>query len=92
MSTPTYGAVTVTTSPTIILASNPNRRGCLIGNNDASATVYLGFDTNLTISNGMPLSSGATLQNSDDSALWRGPIYGVAASGTIDTRYWEWNP
>ena len=87
---PTYGAVSVSTNPTVILASNPQRRGCLIVNNETSATIYLGFDTSLTTANGLPLAAGASLNNSDDSALWRGVIYGIVGSATADVRYWEW--
>lgn len=79
------------TSATLIMAANTMRKGCLITNN-GSVIIYLGMDANVTSSNGLPLTAGSTLQNSDLEAAWRGAIYGAAASSTADVRFWEWGP
>lgn len=84
-----YSQINVTSTPTLILASNPERLGCLINNTD-SATVYLGFDANVSITTGLPLIAGATLINSGQTEMWRGAIYGVTASTTVAVAYWEW--
>ncbi len=87
----TYGAVTVTGAATQIMASNMERKGCVIVNNGA-VTIYLGMDASVTSSTGLPLAAGATFGNSNFYALWRGAIYGVTASSSSDTRFWEWGP
>lgn len=85
----TYNTVTVTSSPTLILASNLNRRGCEICNN-GSVTMFVGMDSSVTISNGLPISTSSYLENSDLQAAYRGSIYGITAGTSVNIRYWEW--
>lgn len=84
-----YNSITITNVATLITAGKNFRRGTIIFNGGASA-VYLGMDSAVTTSNGLPLLSNATFFNNGYLDLWRGPIYGVVASGTADIRYWDW--
>jgi hypothetical protein len=86
----TYGNVSVTSTATLILAANNERKGSLIVNNDATVSMYIGMDANVTTSNGLPIGARSTFNNSGQNALWKGAIYGIVASGTVDTRYWEY--
>lgn len=89
MGSPSYNTVSVGSTATVILASNPERKGCLIAN-AGSATLYIGMDSAVTTANGTPLAAGATLVNTGFLDAYRGAIYGVCVSGTLDIRYWEW--
>lgn len=83
-----YGNVSVTTSATQILPPNNRRKSCLINNNGA-ATLYIGFDSSVTSSNGMPVVSNGYYINSGENDAFRGAIFGISASGTLDVRYEE---
>ena len=87
-----YAAVSVTGTPTLIMASQPERKGCLIQNNDATETIYLGMNGAVTVANGLPLKPGSTLVNSDFGAAWRGAIWAISSGASVDTRFWEWGP
>lgn len=85
-----YSAVSVTTSPTLILSANSNRLSLIIVNSDASATLYIGDDSSVSISNGIPISAGSNLtEDSGGTKIWMGPVYGVSSTGTISVRVWE---
>lgn len=87
-----YGAVTITSTATLILPANTARRGCLVVNN-GSVAVYFGFDASVTASTGMPLAaSGGVLMDSGDNDSFRTAIWGITASSTSDVRYSEWTP
>jgi len=88
MANASYNTVTVADTATQILAANARRKGCLIRNN-SSQTVYLGFDSSVTTSNGLPLGANETLMNSGQFEAYRGAIYGIVASSTSDVRYWD---
>jgi hypothetical protein len=81
-------SVTVTTSSTEILAHAKSRKFFALYNNGAS-TVYLAFDgtSAATTAAGFPLAAGASLiiHNNGPNA-YLGPVYGIAASGTVDVR------
>jgi hypothetical protein len=84
-----YGAVTVTTVATLILAANGKRLNSLIANN-ASQTVFLGPDSSVTTANGIPLQAGTMLkEDSGTERVWTGDVYGIVAATTADVRYWE---
>ena len=84
-----YNAVTVDTAATLILASNPARRGCMITNN-GSVTVYLGMNASVASINGIPLPSNANFSLDGEHADYRGSIYGIVTSSTAECRFWEW--
>ena len=84
-----YNTVTVTTSATLIVANNTQRQSILV-TNTGTGTVYLGPDSSVTTSNGMPLvTNGTYAEDSGGTRMFLGDIYGIVASGTSDVRYWE---
>ena len=83
-STGSYGSVSVGTSATQILASNSNRKALIIYNN-GDTTVYIGLDSNVTTTSGMPLPPYAYMHVKD----YTGPVYGIVSSGSADVRYVE---
>jgi len=85
----TYNAVSVGSTATLIMAANNERKGCVIFNNGTN-TIYLGMDSAVTSSTGLPILANATFSNSNLQALWRGAIYAITASSTSDVRFWEW--
>lgn len=80
--TGTYGNVSVATAATLILAANSARGEVSVRNNNASGVLYLGFDSSVTTANGFPLNPGDVYNNNNGAQ-----IYGVASTGTIDTRW-----
>lgn len=85
-----YGAVTVTTSATQIFGPSPPRRGSFIRNNDSAISIFVGPDANVTTSNGLPLRAGEIMNISGMKENWRGAVYGISASGSVDVRFWDW--
>ena len=81
--------VTVTNAATKIVGANAQRLSLVIENN-GSVTVYLGPDTSVSSSNGVPIISGGSFQEDSGGArMYQGDIYGITASSTSDLRYWE---
>ena len=58
-------------------------------NNSSSTTMYVGIDSSVTTSNGFPIYPRQNRSKVDILTTYKGPIYGIVASGTVDTRYWE---
>jgi hypothetical protein len=89
--------VTVGTSATQIISksrsSNTARIGLLIKNTDASDTVYLGESSSTSTSSGYPLAAGGELRfdygGGKSQFFYRGDVYGIVASGTVNVRVWE---
>jgi len=85
----TYNAITVQSSgSTLIIAANNERRGFVIKNN-GGVIIYIGFDANVSTSTGLVILPQDSMTVNGDR-VWRGAIYGIAASSTADVRYWEW--
>ena len=89
MSLPIYGNVTVGTTATQILASNPARKGALILNN-GNAILYVGMDANVTPTNGMTILPQASMNQTGIFDGYRSAIYGITSANTADVRYWDW--
>jgi hypothetical protein len=83
-----YAAVSLTSSASLIVVANNQRKGILIVNNGAG-TAYFGMDVNVTTSNGLPITANGSLNLTGLYDAWRGNIYGISAS-TSDIRFWEW--
>jgi len=97
-----YAAVSVGATATLIKAANLSRTYLRIVNWGTNP-VFLGNDSSVTVSNGIPLVSakfygkdgvwekGIDEADADSKALrtFKGPVYGIVASGTEDVRYWE---
>lgn len=86
-----FNAVTVASTPTNILTSSPGRRGFLIKNN-GGAIVYLGFDAGVTTLTGLPLVPQDSFTLTGEHNTFKGSVWGVTSSGTVDCRYWDWTP
>jgi hypothetical protein len=86
-----YGKVSIpATTATLIVAANPKRQSIIITNNSITDG-YIGMNSSVTDSNGLPLYGNQTREKdrSGGTTEWLGPIYGYSASGTLDFRYWE---
>jgi hypothetical protein len=81
VSTKTVGSL-ATKIPT---TSMRNRRAIAIYNNSSSVTLYIGFDSSLSVSNGWPLPPGASIPFDMNAEI---EIYGVASS-SVDVRILE---
>lgn len=77
-------AVTVGTSPQALPGDPLPARRSLAIHNAGSVTLYVGGITVTTV-NGLPVAAGASVTIDVGAA----PIYGVAASGTLDVRILE---
>lgn len=83
---PGYGNVTATTTLGAIVSFSTDfqhyekRNGAIY--NNGSVTVYIGYDTSLTSSNGFPLPAGDSFAFNTKTT-----IYGVTASSTADLRW-----
>jgi hypothetical protein len=89
--TTAYGTVTVNATATQILSSNPSRKGCIINNNSSTLILYIGFDSSVSTTNGMPIPPNSYYYDSGTHDAWRGSVYGIAPSDTINVRYQEWD-
>lgn len=101
---PQMGAITVTTSPTPVLATNYKRRVMFIKSVKTNAsTIYLKLDdseTVLTTSNGFPLEAGESIiivnnkyttpigQSAPNTEYWCG-VSAIVPAGTAEIRYSE---
>lgn len=82
-------AVTVTSAATLVLASKPGRRMFVIKNN-GTVIIYLGTDTSVTSTNGIPLMPQDSFSQ-NGSRMYMGAWYGITASSTADVRYIDYN-
>ena len=83
-STGSYGQVSVTTSPTLIRATNTDRISIIVKNHGLE-DVYIGFTDTVTTDTGFKLESGAAVSFD----VYLGPIYAVASTGTQKVSYME---
>jgi hypothetical protein len=82
--TKTFSTAAPTSAAALALAANADRERALIYNN-GSQTVYLGKDATVTTANGLPLVSGASLEDDRTADAW----WAIVASGTGDLRIVE---
>lgn len=88
--TPLGGPVNSST-PTLVLAANPNRQELRFINYSTSPDAFLGTDTSVTISNGWPLFAGSEQDASRGfGSTYLGAVYAVNnGTGVSDIRVWE---
>lgn len=86
-----YGATSVTTSATNILAANNGRRGFVIANN-GSNIVYIGFDSGVLSSNGIQIMPQDKFELSGEHSTFKGSVWGITSSGAADVRWWDYTP
>lgn len=89
MANTSYNTVTVSTTATQILGASSNRKGLLI-TNEGNIKVFVGPDASITASNAVSIPPDGSLSLSGFDEAWRGDVYGICASDTVDVRYWEW--
>lgn len=84
----TYGGTILTSTLGQIIATATNRKAYLIINNSSGTTVFIGFGTDLTTSNGIPIGYQQSISDSSPG-VYSGSVYGMvtAASGSADIRY-----
>ena len=87
IATGVYGAVTVTTSATLLRASNPDRISVSITNR-TSEILYIGFDNSVTVNTGFSIYQQDVMTYTG-SDLYTGALYGIVAASTTDSRYIE---
>lgn len=80
--TVSVSSVSPTTSATLILAANVERKSLTIKAIDG--TVYLG-GSGVTTGSGFPIEAGESFS----STTFLGAVYGRTASGTVNVRAWE---
>ena len=84
-----YGSKTITTNATLIADASTARHSIVISN-AGSNIVYIGPDSSVTTSNGIPLQPDSIWDaDSGGVKLYMGAFYAIVASGTSDIRYWE---
>lgn len=79
-----YNTVTIGTSASLVVDQREVRTGVVVYNN-GSATIYLGTDSSVTTSNGLPVAIGAS--GSLDGYM--GPVYAISGTASQDVRYLE---
>lgn len=84
-----YGNLSIGTSSSIVIVSDNARKAAIIYNN-GSAVVYLGMDSTVTTTNGLPILPQASLETANRYGGWRGDIYAISGSPSQDIRYWYW--
>ena|SRR3990167_1263577 len=82
-STATWGAITVGTAATQILATNATRLSYIIVHTDTTA--YFGFSSSLNTANGFVLVANQIFGGDD----YTGTVFGIVQSGNTSVRYLE---
>lgn len=82
-----YGAVTVSTTATLIRAANSARNSLKI-TNVSTETVYIGFDSSVTTSTGFPILTQDVYDFAGND-LYTGAVYGIVGASTSSIRYTE---
>lgn len=85
----TNTAVTVTNTATLIIAANSARQELVMTNNSVTTDIFIGPDSSVTASTGLPLYANQTRERSRGFAIHLGDVYGITASGTADIRVWQ---
>lgn len=87
-------AVTVTTTPTLLLDINPLRKEYIIQNQDPAVDLYLGKSKNVATSGtriGRKLTPNGLESTNDkeNPELIKEEMYGVVSAGSITVWVWE---
>lgn len=85
-----YGNVSVTSTPIIIIPANAHRQEFRLVNYSTSPDCFIGMDSSVTTTNGFALMAGSEQDASRSmGSTYLGDIWGVTSSGTADIRWWE---
>lgn len=83
-----YGAVLITTTPTMIVDANPWRKEIILTNASQNVVVFIGMDKDVTILTGTPFYENQTRGHARGFGTYLGAFWGVCAS-SADVRFWE---
>lgn len=83
--TGSYGAASVGTSASQIVASRSSRNGLVVQNIHASNDLYIGSDSSVTTSTGVKVPAGASIEFPE----YVGAVYGIASGSSTTVRYFE---
>lgn len=81
-----YGATSVSSTATKIIATNLANRRKVIVQNMGSKDMFFGHNNSVTTANGIRISAGSSAELEFGATL---DLYGITASGTADARYLE---
>jgi hypothetical protein len=81
MASPAYYNVSVGTTPIQLVPASEGAVGIF---NNGTVTIYIGYDLNLTTSNGFPIPSGSGLGVNSQSV--QNIIYAISGSAAQDVR------
>jgi len=79
-----YGNVAIGATAAVLVAARQARESVLIKNNHASQILYLGGNSSVTTSNGLPLAAGESVRVESKNV-----IYAIASGASTDVRYFE---
>lgn len=84
-----YNTVSVAATATVILPTSKNRAGWSV-HNVSTSTIYLGTDSSVTATTGLPILAGEKIL-ADGAYSWRNTLYGIVTTGSAqEVRYMEW--
>ena len=78
------GTINVSTTATLIIASNVDEQNRLI-ENVGSETIYIGGDNSVLTTTGFPLEADEVL----DFGVYTGDIYGIVSTSTSNVHFME---
>lgn len=88
-----YGQVTVGTGSAALVVSANTLRLSLIIVNNGNSLIYLGNDSLVTSSTGLPIntvdSSGGYFEDNGGARTYLGDYYAISQDSTNDVRFWE---
>lgn len=88
-----YGSVIVGTTTTLIVPANCARTEVILTNASDSIVVYIGQDSLVKASTGMPFYENQSRGHARGFGAYLGPIYGIVKDNgetpTADVRFWE---
>ncbi len=85
-----YKAVSVSTTPVLIAAANPRRKGIILQSTTV-APLFWGNDENITTSNTVFVRAGGDGILAGLPEAYKGAIYGVVIAGTHSVKVFEWS-
>lgn len=79
-----YGAVSIGATAAVLVAARQQRESVLIKNNHASQILYLGGDSSVLTTTGLPLAAGESVRIESKNV-----IYAIASGASTGVRYFE---
>lgn len=83
-----YGYVTVSSVPTLIVGANTQRQSIIIING-GSDRVHIAQDDSISTASPYLMPNGNLTEDSGGTKMYCGPFYGISTGGTAVVYYWE---